>query len=239
MSVRSREQFESLTMIIRSNAVDAFAFENVPLPCYLRQTDSTSIFTQQMSKKSQRQENPSDQAKKSFNKPYMAGGVFVVILLVIYFVGSNLQTEKLMPVARPVGQPDTKSAVAFTKQGELRFLNKNDDLLYTVDIEIADDDARRTQGLMYRDSMAENRAMLFILPNEREQSFWMKNTIMPLDIIYVNTRKQIVSTQKNAVPYSEDSIPSNGPAKYVVEVNAGFCDRHSIKPGDHVVWGRE
>jgi hypothetical protein len=192
-----------------------------------------------MSKKSQRQEDHPSQAKKSFNKPYMAGGIFVVILLVIYFVGSNLQTEKLMPVAQSVGQPHTKSAVAFTKQGELRFLDKNDNLLSVVNIEVADDDAKRTQGLMYRDSMPENGAMLFILTNEREQSFWMKNTIMPLDIIYVNAKKQIVTTQKNAVPYSEDSIPSNGPALYVVEVNAGFCDRHSIKPGDHIEWRRD
>ncbi len=222
-----------------NNNVDVFGFENVPLPYYLRQTQSTSIFTQQMSKKNQRQENQSNQPKKSYNKPYVAGGVFVVILLVIYFVGSNLQTEKLTSVAQSVGQPHTKSAVAFTKQGELRFFDKNDNLLFAVDIEIADDDTRRTQGLMYRDSMAENHAMLFVLPDEREQSFWMKNTIMPLDIIYVNAKKQIVSTQKNAVPYSEDSIPSNGPARYVIEVNAGFCDRHLVKPGDHVEWRRE
>jgi uncharacterized protein len=191
-----------------------------------------------MSKKSRHQNDQQDPPKKSYNMPYVAGGVFVAILLVIFIVGKNLQTEKLEPVAQSAGKLQTKSAVAFTKQGELRFLDKKDNLLYAVDIEIADDDARRTQGLMYRDSMAENRAMLFVLPDEREQSFWMKNTIMPLDIIYVNAKKQIVSTQKNAVPYSEDSIPSNGPARYVVEVNAGFCDRHTIKPGDHIEWRR-
>ena len=86
--------------------------------------------------------------------------------------------------------------------------------------------------------MAENRAMLFVFSDSQERSFWMKNTIMPLDIIYVNAKKQIITTQKNAVPYSEDSVPSNGPAQYVVEVNAGFCDRHSIKPGDHIEWQR-
>jgi uncharacterized membrane protein (UPF0127 family) len=191
-----------------------------------------------MSKKNRRQDNQQDPPKKSYNKPYVAGGIFVAILLVIFIVGKNLQTEKLEPVAQSVGKLQTKSAVAFTKQGELRFLDKNDNLLYAVDIEIAEDNAKRTQGLMYRDSMAENCAMLFVLPGEQEQSFWMKNTIMPLDIIYVNAKKQIVSTQKNTVPYSEDSIPSNGPARYVVEVNAGFCDRHSIKRGDHIEWRR-
>ena len=170
--------------------------------------------------------------------PYVVGGVFVVALLVIYFVGKNLQSEKLEPATQTMGGPITKSAVAFTREGQLRFLDKNDNLLYTVDIEIADDDAKRTQGLMYRDSMAEDRAMLFIFPDEDERSFWMKNTIMPLDIIYANAKKQIITIQKNAVPYSEDSIPSNGPAQYVVEVNAGFCDRHSIKAGDHIEWRR-
>jgi len=191
-----------------------------------------------MAKKNQHQENDLPQQKKSHNMPYVAGGIFVIVLLVIFFVGKNLQTEKLEPVAQSVAQPQTKSAVAFTKEGQLRFLDTGDNLLYTVDIEIADDDAKRMQGLMYRDSMAENRAMLFIFSDSQERSFWMKNTIMPLDIIYVNAKKQIITTQKNAVPYSEDSVPSNGPAQYVVEVNAGFCDRHSIKPGDHIEWQR-
>ena len=191
-----------------------------------------------MAKKNQHQENDLPQQKKSHNMPYVAGGIFVIVLLVIFFVGKNLQTEKLEPVAQSVAQPQTKSAVAFTKEGQLRFLDTGDNLLYTVDIEIADDDAKRMQGLMYRDSMAENRAMLFVFSDSQERSFWMKNTIMPLDIIYVNAKKQIITTQKNAVPYSEDSVPSNGPAQYVVEVNAGFCDRHSIKPGDHIEWQR-
>ena len=189
-------------------------------------------------KKNRNQEPGADKPKKSSSKPYVAGGVFFVALLLVYFVGKNLQTEKIEPVAQSIERLQTKSAVAFTKQGELRFLDKRDNLLYAVDIEIADDDAKRTQGLMYRDSMAENHAMLFIMPQEREQSFWMKNCILPLDIIYVNAKKQIVTIQKNTVPYSEDSVPSNGPALYVVEVNAGFCDRHSVKPGDHVEWRR-
>jgi uncharacterized membrane protein (UPF0127 family) len=203
----------------------------------LKRTDQAS-YLQHMSKKNRHQDNQQDPPKKSYNKPYVAGGIFVAILLVIFIVGKNLQTEKLEPVAQSAGKLQTKSAVAFTKQGELRFLDKKDNLLSAVDIEIADDDAKRTQGLMYRDSMAENQAMLFVLLDEREQSFWMKNTVMSLDIIYVNAKNQIITTQKYTVPYSEDSVPSNGPAKFVVEVIAGFCDRHSIKPGDHIEWRR-
>lgn len=191
-----------------------------------------------MSKKNQRQEQQQDPQKKSYNRPYIAGGVFVLVLLVVYFVGRNLQTEKLEPVAQSATSPQAKSAVAFTKQGYLRFLDKHDNLLYSVDIEIADNDAKRTQGLMYRDSMAENHAMLFVFEHEAQRSFWMENTYIPLDIIYINAKNQIITIQKNTVPFSEDSIPSNGPAQYVVEVNAGFCDRHSVKPGDHIEWKR-
>jgi uncharacterized membrane protein (UPF0127 family) len=191
-----------------------------------------------MSKKRNRESDQTHQPRKSYNKPYIWGAILVVALLAIYFIGRDFGEEKLEPVAQSSVQPRVRSAVAFVKQGELRFLDKKDNLLSSIDIEIADNDAKRTQGLMYRDSMAENRGMLFIFPDEDERSFWMKNTIMPLDIIYVNAKHQIITTQKNTIPYSEDSVPSDGPAKYVIEVNAGFCDRHSIKPGDHVEWKR-
>lgn len=191
-----------------------------------------------MSRKNQQAQDQPNPAKKSRNAPFVAGGVFLAVLLIVYFIGRNFQSEKLVPAAQSEDQPRVKSAVAFNKQGELRFLDKRANLLYAVDIEIADDEAKRTQGLMYRDSMAENEAMLFIFPEEAERSFWMKNTIMPLDIIYVNAKNQIVTAQKNTVPYLEDSVPSNGPAQYVVEVNAGFCDRHGVKPGDRIEWRR-
>lgn len=170
--------------------------------------------------------------------PYAVGGIVVVVLVIIYVVGRNLTSEKLVPAGQSDLQPNVRSAVAFQKQGELRFLDKSDNLLYSADIEIADDEAKRAQGLMYRDSMAENEAMLFIFPDEAERSFWMKNCIISLDIIYVNAKNQIITIQKNTVPYSEDSVPSNGLARYVVEVNAGFSDRHNIKTGDHIDWRR-
>ncbi len=191
-----------------------------------------------MSKKKRQQDGQPEQTKFNRNKPYAIGLLFVAALAVIYLVGKNVGTDRLEPVSQSVGQPNTRSAVAFTKEGELRFLDKQDNLLSALDIEIADNEGSRTQGLMYRDSMAEQQGMLFIFPDEDERSFWMKNTIISLDIIYVNAKNQIVTIQKNAVPYSEASIPSNGPAKYVVEVNGGYCDRHDIKAGDHIDWRR-
>jgi hypothetical protein len=66
----------------------------------------------------------------------------------------------------------------------------------------------------------------------------MKDTPLALDIIYLNADRTIVTIRKNTVPYSEESVPSDVPAKYVVEVNAGFADRHRLEPGDKAFWQR-
>ncbi len=191
-----------------------------------------------MSKKNKDQSQQARPSSPGRNKPYIAGAVLVLALVVVYVVGNNIQTEKLQPATPGTSTVQTRSSVAFVKEGELQFLDNHDNLRSAIDIEIADDDASRMQGLMYRDSMAENRGMLFVFPDEAERSFWMENTILPLDIIYVNAQNKIITIQRNTVPYSRDSIPSNGPAKYVVEVNAGYCDRHSVRVGDHIDWKR-
>lgn len=124
----------------------------------------------------------------------------------------------------------------FTKNGELNFYFANDTVAKKIDIEIADTPAKEQQGLMNRPWMEEDQGMLFIFTKEDQQSFWMKNTIIPLDIIYVNASKKIVSIAKNCTPYSEKPIPSGAPALYVVEVIAGFSDIYNIKPGDRIDW---
>ncbi|NVO20477.1 MAG: DUF192 domain-containing protein [Bacteroidetes bacterium] len=123
----------------------------------------------------------------------------------------------------------------FQKDGELVFLDaKTERKLAKINIEIAGEEAKRIQGLMYRDSMPEKDGMLFLFANEEPLNFWMKNTRFSLDIIYVNSNRVIVSIAKNTKPYSLDQIPSNKPALYVVEVNAGYAERHGIKEGDRV-----
>lgn len=101
-------------------------------------------------------------------------------------------------------------------------------------VEIADTDEERTRGLMFRESMASDRGMLFKFPDERERSFWMRNTYIPLDIVYIDATGRIVSIARHTVPFSEASIPSYGAAKGVLEVNAGTADRLGIRPGDRI-----
>ena len=121
----------------------------------------------------------------------------------------------------------------FKKEGELLFISKSEsDTLATIDIEIADNDQKTAQGLMYRSSMPENAGMLFLMSSEAIQGFWMRNTYIPLDMIFVNSNMQIVTIHANTTPMNENSYLSTAPALYVVEVNAGFCRKNNIKAGD-------
>jgi uncharacterized membrane protein (UPF0127 family) len=86
--------------------------------------------------------------------------------------------------------------------------------------------------------MDEMQGMLFIFDNEEYRSFWMANTPLPLDIVFVNAKRVIVTIQRNTVPYSRESVPSTEEAQYVVEVNAGFSDRHGLLVGDTIEWRR-
>lgn len=121
------------------------------------------------------------------------------------------------------------------KEGELEFLKKDGKTpIVKIDVEMAEDDRERAQGLMYRKSMDEKRGMLFTFTMETEQEFWMKNTIMSLDIIYVNHNMEIVKIYKHTTPFSESPLPSGKPAFYVVEVISGFTDKYGIKEGDMI-----
>lgn len=125
----------------------------------------------------------------------------------------------------------TQTEITFKKEGELK-ITKTDSSTVTLDIEIANTEFETQTGLMYRDVMANNQGMLFIFNDETERFFYMKNTKIPLDIIYINANKTIVSFQKNAKPMDETSLPSNLPAKYVLEVNAGLVDTWGISVGN-------
>lgn len=122
--------------------------------------------------------------------------------------------------------------IEFKKEAELVLKNANDSIIKKLDIEIADDEYKTQTGLMYRDQMGELEGMLFVFPDEDFRSFYMKNTNIPLDIIYIDADKKIVSFQKNAQPNNETSLPSNAPAKYVLEINAGLADEWQLEVGD-------
>lgn len=123
----------------------------------------------------------------------------------------------------------------FKKNGELTFIDTSGSSV-KIDIQIARTEFDRELGLMFRKSMSENQGMLFIFPDTRIRSFWMRNTVIPLDMIFVDSSKTILNIAKNTTPYSDASYTSSGPARYVVEVNGGYTDRHMINPGDKINW---
>jgi len=104
-------------------------------------------------------------------------------------------------------------------------------------VEIADTPEKQTKGLMYRESLDENRGMLFIFDKQGNYSFWMKNTLIPLDIIWLNENKEVVFMENNARPCKETcpSINPNQKAKYVLEINSGLANKINLKIGDKVV----
>ncbi len=133
--------------------------------------------------------------------------------------------------------PIQQTKIAFKKEGELSIFKGTSDTLKTrLDIEISDTPYERQTGLMYRDNMASHNGMLFVFKTEAKRFFYMKNTKIPLDIIYVGADKRIVSFQANAKPYDETSLPSELPAKYVLEINAGLAHTWGLEKGDALLW---
>lgn len=193
-----------------------------------------------------KQNKPKAQDKKtgsSGNSKYIL--IAVLIIIIGYFFYDNVIREEAVkpPVfVDPKEKVKSTTEPQFKKEGELEFIRsagKKDSAIKKIDIELALDDAEREQGLMYRKSMDDNKGMLFIFDKEELQSFWMKNTIMPLDIMYVNSKFEIEQIYKNTTPFSENSVPSDKPVLYVLEVAGGFSDRHNIKEGDKIVFRKD
>ena len=106
---------------------------------------------------------------------------------------------------------------------------------FVVSVEIAADDETRQQGLMYRDRLDPGRGMLFVFPRDDVFSFWMKNTRIPLDMIWVDANKRIVGLRENVPPCHVPDCPSYGPgvvARYVLELAGGEAAKHKLKVGD-------
>lgn len=112
-----------------------------------------------------------------------------------------------------------------------------DDGDVTIDLDVVDTPVSRQKGLMYWESLDEDRGMLFVWEEEQPLAFWMKNTLIPLDMIFIDRNWMIVDIIKDVPPCENDpcqSYPTVLPAQYVIEVNAGFTAQHGITIGHHV-----
>ena len=109
---------------------------------------------------------------------------------------------------------------------------------YRIEAEIADTQALREHGLMHRTHLNENHGMLFVYPDQAIRGVWMKNTLIPLDVLFISDDGKIVTLLRNLQPCRQEPCPisiSSADAQYMLEVNAGFIDQHHIKEGQELI----
>lgn len=182
-----------------------------------------------MSKRKLKQPKKGNSPKMQRNRRWVIWAVPIVIVL--FATGIIFSTM-------PIWNSKSSNGPRFQKEGELQFIGSSGQTIQTIDIEIAENDLDRAQGLMWRKSMEPSQGMLFIMDSMEEQSFWMLNTYIPLDIIFADDSLKIVKIRAHTQPQSLDPVTSELPARYVVEVIAGFCEQHEIQEGDSIQFTR-
>ena len=158
---------------------------------------------------------------------YVAVAVVAIAVVVIWrMVGNDDSFKPLTNLTK------------FKHHGDLAFVNPAGDTVKTMQIEIVDDPEMIQAGLMYRKNLTDDQGMLFILQDEEIQTFWMKNTVISLDMIFAKSSGEIVTIRRRTTPYSLESVNSTAPAKVVLEVRAGFADEYGILDGQRLSWHR-
>lgn len=107
--------------------------------------------------------------------------------------------------------------------------------VHSFAIEVMDTPQERAQGMMFRESLGPDAGMLFIFEETRPVSFWMRNTLIPLDMVFIRENGIIANVHANAIPHDETSVPSDGPVRFVLEIPGGRAAELGIKAGDRVV----
>lgn len=124
----------------------------------------------------------------------------------------------------------------FMHEATLQLINKNNDTIKSLQVELADTDYSIQLGMMYRVDLTEDQGMLFVFKEATPRFFYMKNTDVPLDIIFITTDRRIDSYALNAQPNDETLLNSKGAAQYVLEVKAGMVNKWGLKEGDRLDW---
>lgn len=126
------------------------------------------------------------------------------------------------------------SAAGCSRGAEVAIVAPDGKVRAVICIEIAANSETRAMGLMYRDELAPDSGMLFVFPERRVVSFWMKNTPIPLDMIFADSAGRIIGIVENAEPFSERPREVQGLSQYVLEVNGGVAARLGIRAGDRL-----
>jgi len=145
-------------------------------------------------------------------------------------VGGKGGLNKSPPPSEPPKQDETKNKEKVVKAV---FYNADGQKAQFI-LEVASTEAERAKGLMFRRSLQDGHGMLFVFEKEEVQTFWMKNTYIPLDMVFINANMEVVGVIESAKPLTEDTLSVPEPSLYVVEIKAYFARKHGIKKGTKV-----
>jgi len=154
-----------------------------------------------------------------------------IVILLIGFIYLTSCNESKQTTSE---NKDINKEISFENDLTVKIIDSTGKELAHFNTEIADDEYKRQTGLMYRKKMNQTQAMLFVFQDESPRYFYMKNTYLPLDIIYADKNKKIVSWIENARPLDETSLASGLPAQYVLEIKGGSITNLGIKKGMHL-----
>lgn len=155
-----------------------------------------------------------------------------LLVLCLALLGCRSADKEAQPKAAPVAPAKATSSEA-PKLPTVAVSRKSGEPIQ-VAVELATTPAQRKKGLMFRESMAEFDGMLFDMEVERIQSFWMKNTLIPLDMLFIDSTGVVVGIVENAEPKTLSPRAVDQPSRFVLEVNGGWCKKHGVAPGDTV-----
>lgn len=144
-------------------------------------------------------------------------------IAILLAVAGCAQSETKVGETNGEAAVQTEQLTIDTARGPVRF-----------NVEIADDEQERTRGLMFRQSLADDHGMLFYFQEPEHASFWMRNTVISLDIIFIGVDGRILNVAERATPYSEDPIPAAGLTRGVLEIRGGRAHELGIQAGDRV-----
>jgi uncharacterized protein len=156
----------------------------------------------------------------------------MVMLMLFACTNSTPSTETGGAAAAPAAEQPAPPATQVYSGPKVIFPDGT-----AIDVEIAADDERRAQGLMFRDRLGPTAGMLFMFPYDEEHSFWMKNTLIPLDLVWIDESRKVVHVKYNVPPCKVENCPSyppGVPSRYVLEVAGGVAEAHGVKAGDQL-----
>ncbi len=160
--------------------------------------------------------------------------VLPALLLAVALAACSPDEPETPPSAS--GACQETPGIAYRTDGRLTFLRPDGAEVRTIAIEVADTDSTIQRGLMQRKCLPADWGMLFVFPNAQPRTFYMANTPTSLDILFFGPDSTLLNAAKYTRPFDPATLPSDGPARWVVETPAGFADTYGLQPGDKIRW---